>query len=314
MGTAHRFLEQRTAVSDCLNALDLKQLQRCPWLAAVEHHATLASTNDRARQLAAEPSPRLPEPGIGESTSIACRTATPGRLAGQECPAYFAKPTVVPSPSLIVAEQQTAGRGRGRNRWWTGVGSLAFSLLLPRPARNAAAGQPLLGLAAAVAVVEAAAALVPNRPIGLYWPNDVQAGDRKLAGVLVEVLADGRAIVGIGINVNSRAADAPTELQTIITSLADLAGGPLDRTGVLLAVLGQFERQLAALQTAPDALARRADELCLQRGQRLYLVQADQRWEGVCAGIAPDGALLLDTAAGRRAFYSGTLANARGTP
>lgn len=254
---------------------DIRQLERLAVADRIVFRPSVSSTNDLARQLAAD-TPR--------STSL-----------------------------LVLADEQTAGRGRGSNRWWTGEGSVAFSLLVDSPEfgiprRHAA----MISLAAAVAIVETIAPLVSQaqaRP-GIHWPNDVFAGGRKLAGILVESLADGRHVIGIGINVNNYAALAPPELQATITSLADLAGREHDRTSLLVELLGSLDAAMKELIRSPAELARRADSRCLQHGQKLSIETAGIVQSGICAGIADDGALVLDTPGGTKNIYSGVLVKA----
>lgn len=249
--------------------LNLESLLASGLLARVEHHPTLSSTNDHARRAAAEP----------------------GEL-----------------PLLVIADEQTAGRGRGANRWWTGRGSLALSLLF-EPAASGIERRyfSMISLAAAVAIVETAAPLLPHRPIGVHWPNDVFASGRKLAGILVEALADGKHIVGIGCNVNNSLAEAPAELRQIVASLADLTGRTQHRAAFLLELLERLQANLRTLASAPESLGERAHELCLQRGRQLTLEAGGQLTSGICAGIAPDGALLLETPTGLETHYSGVL-------
>ncbi len=271
-------------------SLDSVRLMRETFVARVEYHPTLDSTNDRAKRLAAR--------GVREL------------------------------PLLVVADCQTAGRGRGARRWWTGEGSLAFSLLLD--AQAVAAGEsrsPLVALAAGVAVAEvikrdipeqsegrlAKISNVPFYRVGLHWPNDVMvrvaepADDRKLAGILVEVLPDRRHVVGIGLNTNNTAADAPAELRDNIATIRDLAERPLDNGLLLIDLLQSIERQFTTLQSDPQAVAAAADRLLLQHGQTLTLNLGKTSVQGVCRGIARDGALLLETPAGVQSFFSGTL-------
>ena len=139
--------------------------------------------------------------------------------------------------ALVLADRQTAGRGRGANRWWTGAGSLAFSLLLHPAARGIRRENfPLISLTAALAIIDAARPLASADELGLHWPNDVFAQGRKLAGVLVEALTDGWHVLGVGLNVNNRAIDAPDELREKTISLADLTGRDQSRTDALLAL------------------------------------------------------------------------------
>ncbi|MCA9267970.1 MAG: biotin--[acetyl-CoA-carboxylase] ligase, partial [Planctomycetales bacterium] len=153
-------------MSDALNhfgSADLATLRRSQSLAALEFHETIESTNDRARDLAAQADAAL--------------------------------------PALVVAGLQTAGRGRGANRWWAGRGSLAFSLAIDIAAYSLARRRlPMLSLATAVAVGEALLAHDDRLDIRWKWPNDVFAGERKLAGILIEPLAarPERIVVGIG--------------------------------------------------------------------------------------------------------------------
>jgi len=251
-------------------SIDAEHLLADSWVAAVEHHRELSSTQDRARTAAAELA-------LGKSL-------------------------------LVVADRQTAGRGRGANRWWTGDGNLAFSLLfdpaifgLPRRAI------PQVSLACGVALVDILAPLVPEHLLGLHWPNDVFAADRKLAGILVDVLSDGRHVLGVGINTNSSLADAPEELRANVATLHWLTGRIWNHSELLQLFLEQLAVALRMLAQAPEEFGARFDALCLQHGQLLTVRNGDERTIGRCAGIATDGALLLDTEHGPRAFYSGTL-------
>lgn len=214
----------------------------------------------------------------------------------------------IPAPALVVADRQTAGRGRGNNRWWTGEGSLAFSLLVdPKQFGFPPRIVPRLSLAAGVAVIDAIAPRLAEHPLGLHWPNDVYVGRGKLAGILVEVLPDGRHIIGIGLNSNNTAADAPPEIRESIATLADLTGDAHDHTELLVALMENLEATLVQLGEPVERLGERFDLLCLQRGEVLTVHQGEQKITGRCAGIAPDGALLLDTPEGRKEILSGTL-------
>jgi BirA family biotin operon repressor/biotin-[acetyl-CoA-carboxylase] ligase len=251
-------------------SIDPAQLTADTWLDTVEHHCQLGSTQDRVRAAAIE----LP----------------------------------VERSLLVVADRQTAGRGRGANTWWTGEGGLAFSLLfdparfgLPRRAA------PQISLTAAVGLIDAISLAVVGQVLGLHWPNDVYVEGRKLAGVLVDVLSDGRHILGVGVNTNSTLADAPDELRDSIATLYCLTGRLIDHGELLAAFLDAFAVALRMLAESPAQLGRRFNELCIQHAQTLTVRNGAERTTGRCAGIASDGALLLDTEQGRRAFYSGTL-------
>lgn len=251
--------------------LDLERLVAAGLVARVEHYETISSTHDRAHEVA--------------------RSTDPG-----------------PLPLLVVAEQQTAGRGRGSNRWWTGHGSLAFSLLFD-PARRTAANEPLPGrsLAIGAAIVDTVAPLLPGHTVGLHWPNDVFVGEKKIAGTLVDVLAGGRHVLGIGLNVNNTLSGAPDEVRGRAASLCELSGERIDRTALLAALLVNVNAALRDFVDDPQAFGGQFQELCLQTGRDVTIEAGGRRTTGRCVGIGPDGALLLETGDGLQRFYSGVL-------
>ncbi|MBN2474729.1 MAG: biotin--[acetyl-CoA-carboxylase] ligase [Pirellulales bacterium] len=251
------------------NRLDIVRVLQETFVARAEHHPTLPSTNDRAMRAAAE-APEM-------------------------------------TPLLVVADRQTAGRGRGTHRWWTGPGSLAMSLVVDA-GRLAACRRdlsPLVSLAAAVAVVETVEPQLPGHRVGIYWPNDVVADGKKLAGILVEVLPNARHVIGIGVNTNNTLAGAPAELQGTATTMRELTAALHDQTTTLITLLGKLKSAFDRCAAEPDWIGRRADALCLQHGETLTLRLGHRTITGRCGGIAPDGALLLDTPQGRESFYSG---------
>jgi BirA family biotin operon repressor/biotin-[acetyl-CoA-carboxylase] ligase len=252
--------------------IDVDRLLAQSALAAVEYHESLDSTQDRAAALAAE-----------------------GKRG----------------PTLVVADRQTAGRGRGANRWWTGPGSLAFSLLFdPRDWGLAGEAVPARSLAAGVAVVSAVRPALYPHNVGLHWPNDVFVAGRKLSGILIDVLADGRHVLGVGLNVNNRLDDAPADVRRRATSMIDLTGRSHDRTGVLVDVLDELTRVLAHTGADAISLGAQFQELCLQTGEMLEVVAGGRSVVGRCQGIAPDGALLIETGGAVRQLYSGVVQKA----
>jgi BirA family biotin operon repressor/biotin-[acetyl-CoA-carboxylase] ligase len=156
-----------------------------------------------------------------------------------------------------------------------------------------------------VAVVDAVAPLLPRYEVGIRWPNDVLAAGRKLAGILVEVLLDRRHVIGIGLNTNNTLADAPAELQNTAATLRDLSSREHDQTAILIDLLNRLDREFQQLRSHSADVATRADALCLQRGRTVTLQQANRTIAGRCQGIAPDGALVLETSAGAERFHSG---------
>jgi BirA family biotin operon repressor/biotin-[acetyl-CoA-carboxylase] ligase len=185
-----------------------------------------------------------------------------------------------PHGTLVTADSQTAGRGRQGRSWVAAPGdALLMSLLVRRV-------DPLLPLAAAVAVCESLAGL----EAAIKWPNDVWLADRrKVAGILLEGRPqEGWAVIGIGLNV--RTLEFPPELQDIATSLA-LAGVETTVAAARDALLAELDRWTEA--PAADVLAawRARDAL---RGSPVS-------WSGgsgLAAGITDTGSLIVETADG----------------
>lgn len=187
-----------------------------------------------------------------------------------------------PHGALLLAERQTAGRGRRGRGWLSAEGNLAFSLVLRAP--TALPDLALLPLAAGVALREACGVG------GLKWPNDLITLDgRKLAGVLLEADLRGEelrgAVLGIGLNVRGAPPGA--------AHLSEF--GEVTRLELLRALLVSLERWLSA-PSAEVLAAWRAGSLTLGRSVRVVTPQGVV--EGTAHDLAPDGALLLSTPAG----------------
>jgi BirA family biotin operon repressor/biotin-[acetyl-CoA-carboxylase] ligase len=215
-----------------------------------------------------------------------------------------------PSGSVIACELQSAGRGRRGNSWQSGLGgSLTFSLLW-RFAQGAA-GLSGLSLAAGVAVARALAA-VGVADVQLKWPNDLLHAGRKLGGILIEVHGDGpdstAAVIGIGLNLRLQTTlrDA---IRQAVTDVASISGQVPQRSRLLAATLielAQVLDQFALHGFAPlrrEWMARHAHQ-----GKPVTLSSGDGNTvAGRAAGVAEDGALLLETARGMERFVSGEL-------
>lgn len=237
-------------------------------------------------------------PSVGSTNDLAVRWAAAGAA----------------DLSLVVADEQTAGRGRLDRRWYTPSGAgLAFSLIL-RPAGlpqgfNVSGDGPspalLMRLTAlgALAVCETLnEALPPMLPAQIKWPNDVIATRRKLAGVLVETQWSGdqmqSAVLGIGVNVSPRSVPPAEELNFPATCVEALVEGEVDRWGLLRAVLAKLLEWKQNLDSERFMLAWRG-RLAF-RGEWVQVIaetgSQDEHpviQEGQVAGLDPDGALLL---------------------
>lgn len=197
---------------------------------------------------------------------------------------------------VVIAERQTAGRGRRGAEWFSPPGeSLAFSLVArpgePKPM------WPRLALAAGVAVAEAIER--HGLAAGIKWPNDVWVGRRKVAGVLVEAGRD-FAIIGIGLNVNTL--EFPPEVAETATSLALETGEPSDRAETLVAVLRRLEVRRRQIGGDFPALLDVVRQRCVLTGNAVRLTTSAGARQGRVEGIGASGELLLRTPAGVEAI------------
>jgi BirA family transcriptional regulator, biotin operon repressor / biotin---[acetyl-CoA-carboxylase] ligase len=154
-----------------------------------------------------------------------------------------------PEGALVVAEEQTAGRGRLGRRWFAPAGTSLLCSLQLRP-DTPTERLPELTAVAARACADAIAALTGLEP-ALKFPNDVLVGARKVAGILAEA-RDGRVVLGVGINVNVPADELPEDVDRPATSLLVETGRELDRAELLAELLERLERRYDAwLNAAP---------------------------------------------------------------
>ncbi len=214
-----------------------------------------------------------------------------------------------PSGTVVLAEEQTAGRGRGGKGWSSppGLGIWLSLLVRPDPLPSPGLLPILVGLACAAALDPFA------RPaaVGVKWPNDLHLAGRKTGGILCEATRgmDGAhaVVVGIGLNVGHAPGDFPAELRDAATSLrvaagwtpprADVAGAVV--SAVLRAVLHPPERMAGALLEE-----MRARDVLLGRVVR---VSGQEDVVGTSLGVTPEGALLLRAGGRLRTVRSGTV-------
>lgn len=239
-------------------------------LASFEQFAEATSTMDRARQLAQHPNPSL--------------------------------------PAAVVADRQTQGRGRRGAGWWQSPGSLTMSLVVDAMSFGTAGGAvPQWSLACGVALAEAIQSCEPVVSARVRWPNDVEVGTRKLAGILVETAGDGRVIFGVGVNTTGTAAEAPAQIRERVITLPDITGRPLARQALLCRFLPTLFGLLTEIGADPAQLGKRYRPLCCLTGRRIRIHAADGIYEGLCAGIADDGRLVIKTQTGQVEIVSGSL-------
>ena len=211
-------------------------------------------------------------------------------------------------PAVCMAEFQSAGRGRHARRWVSPFGAnLYFSLSWSF--EEWPPGFTALGMVAAIAAVRALRSFGLS-DVGIKWPNDLVAGGRKLAGVLVDIQGEPpratRAVVGVGLNVRMPAAAAESIDQPWMDLATLTDGNPPERNRLAAALIESLCKALDEF-TAGGFAAFQADwqALDLVAGRAVALHSHDQTITGVAAGVDEQGALLLRTAQGVKRFVSG---------
>jgi BirA family biotin operon repressor/biotin-[acetyl-CoA-carboxylase] ligase len=215
---------------------------------------------------------------------------------------------------VVIAEQQTQGKGR-RGRTWISPPKLNLYLSAVLRPDLPPARAPELTLVAAVALAETLREAGAQAEI--KWPNDVHVGGRKLAGILTELSADTErihfAVLGMGVNLNGRQSDFPPELQEIATSLREARGEEVPRalfTGALLASLEKWLDLHAAEGFEPVREAWKKMSSTL--GQEILVKTERTELRGVAKDIDPSGALLVETAPGKvERIHSGDVEQVR---
>ena len=197
--------------------------------------------------------------------------------------------------TVIIAEEQTAGKGRMRRLWITPGGNIALSIIL-YPEVSQLPYLIMLASLAAVYSIEKITGLAP----WIKWPNDVLVNGKKVCGILIE--SDVRkhsvayTVIGIGINVNLKLADYP-EITSIATSLADESGKGVSRVDLIRHLLVETERLYLTLPAGEVVYQEWRDRL-VTLGRRVRVNSGGTILEGLAESVAPDGSLLLRCANG----------------
>ena len=192
---------------------------------------------------------------------------------------------------LVLADEQTAGRGRHGRTWAAPAGSSLLLSLVVRPVVPPASVS-LLPLLTGMVLAETVARHLPDAQVGLKWPNDLLVDGRKAAGILVEG-AGGAAVVGVGVNVDWRGLERPVEAAEAV-SLAEAAGAPVDRWRLLAGFLGVFSRRYDQWQELPAAFLDGYRQRCDTLGRRVLVTRPDAPvLEGEAVAVDRSGALQI---------------------
>jgi BirA family biotin operon repressor/biotin-[acetyl-CoA-carboxylase] ligase len=221
-----------------------------------------------------------------------------------------------PEGAIVIADEQTAGRGRWGRTWLSGQdASLTFTLVLRPGTSPGELG--LLPQTVGVAVAEAIEELTSLR-VALKWPNDVTHRGRKLAGILVETRVEGNrvaaAVAGVGVNVGWEAGEIPDEIADRATSLAiELGSEPPTRAALVASILSWFEPLYDALLTGRGAeILERATARSELLGNEVVVRSPDgTETRGHAVRLLPNGALEVEIAGVLHAIDAGEIERVR---
>ena len=225
--------------------------------------------------------------------------------------AMEAASTRAPEGSVFLAEQQTAGRGRGNHQWHSAESAGIYCSVILRPALPPSEVLVLslaAGLAVRSAVQDIDSRVIPD----LKWPNDLLIAGKKFCGILTEMNAEAtrvrHIVVGIGINVNH--VQFPDDLQQTATSLAIETGRTWSRVDLCAALLKSLDREYQSVLANPevhsDILRRFEEQSSMARGKQVR-VEENDGFEGTTEGLDPRGFLRVRAGDGLRIVYSGTV-------
>ncbi|MGA2415285.1 MAG: biotin--[acetyl-CoA-carboxylase] ligase [Candidatus Sulfotelmatobacter sp.] len=242
------------------------------------------------------------------------------RIGSTNTAAMSAAAEGAPEGSVFLAEEQSAGRGRGAHSWESARSAGIYCSVILRPAL-APSEVLVLALAAGLAVRNAIEEINPHVPVDLKWPNDVLIGGKKVCGILTEMNAEATRVryivVGIGINVNQ--ASFTQELQSEATSLRLATRGEWSRVELAAALLKSLDREYKLLlghtsglevesENASASILRRfAEQSSWVRGKQVRIEQNDAMIGGTTEGLDERGFLRVRTEEGLQTILSGTV-------
>ena len=212
-----------------------------------------------------------------------------------------------PSGTLVVADQQTLGRGRRGRSWESPARTGIFMTLMLKPDINPN-NASMLTLVAAMATARAITE-VTGEAAQIKWPNDIVMNGKKVVGILTEMSAQfdyiNHIVVGIGINVHNE--EFPEEIAKTASSLLLECGHRIHRASLIEAFLEEFERLYAVYLETEDmsGLQKEYDSLLVNRGRQVRVLDPKEPFEGKAMGISKKGELIVDTWESRKLVSSG---------
>ena len=221
-----------------------------------------------------------------------------------------------PNGTVLIADSQTAGRGRMGRSFQSPPGAGIYMSVILRP--NCRPTELMhLTCAAAVALCDAVETALGFRP-GIKWINDLVVSGKKLAGILTELSIDpgtglvDYAVVGIGINCTQKQDELPEDIRHMACSTAMVTGKPIDRSRLAAAMITALENMSRSLLTEKDAIMARYRRDCVTLGAEVVVLREDRRREGIALDVDPEGALIVAFADGTREAVSSREVSVRG--
>lgn len=215
-----------------------------------------------------------------------------------------------PEGTVVIANEQTAGRGRLGRSFASAPGAGIYMSLLLRPDGGADTAVSLTAVCAVA--VSRAIERVCGVPVGIKWINDLLLSGRKICGILCEsaVKQDGclYTVAGIGLNVTTKAEDFPPELRGKAGSLYTQTGRSFERGELIAAILAELDGLYAQWQADPGVCLREYKKRCVVLDAPVTVVSPDGEYEAVAEDISPDYGLIVRLPDGRRkTLHSGEI-------
>ncbi|QDQ02118.1 biotin--[acetyl-CoA-carboxylase] ligase [Lysinibacillus fusiformis] len=217
-----------------------------------------------------------------------------------------------PNGTVIIAEDQTAGRGRMTRMWESTHGTGIWMTIIVRPDVSPQQASSFT-LVVAVAVTMAIKTLYKNVEPAIKWPNDLLINGKKCTGILTEMQAEADLVqallVGIGINANQVETDFSPDISDKATSLRLEAGEEINRAALVATILQYLEQFTDLFVNEGFASIKKLwEEMSCTIGQRIEVTTIRERFEGIASGITDEGVLQLTQADGTiRTIYSGDI-------
>jgi len=241
---------------------------------------------------------------IDSTNSAACRDL----VAGDGCDADRL-------PRLYLADTQTGGRGRHGRSWVADQGTLTFSILytIGDDQDFDTSSVPLVALATGVAIARTIEFLAAPISAKIKWPNDVHVAGGKVAGVLVESVANhsDRLVVGVGLNVATHLRQFGEAITQPARSMVDISRGPKDRYAWLAEVVNQMGHTYQLMRSGPHLLIQEMRSRCILAGTSVRYRVGETLQTGQCLGIDSSGGLLIETDGATRPIFSGEVTQIR---